>query len=183
MNSSDTPESPRKRIKLSTETQTLTEPKSAELPSSAAIPTVLSYDRAAHAAKEVEVGITHYVSTSTPGFEGLLKKRYTDFLVNEILPNGRVVHLQRLGDAAVSQLDGNSQLAVTPEQNGTEAPFLGVSGSSAMISPPTTKIESSRADKEKAERPADQLVEEGTCPVGLLDLDFAFKLTHAPGFC
>lgn len=42
--------------------------------------------------KELKAGITAYVSPNTPGFSGVLKQRYTDFLVNEILPNGRVLH-------------------------------------------------------------------------------------------
>ncbi|KAL8805974.1 MAG: hypothetical protein Q9182_001631 [Xanthomendoza sp. 2 TL-2023] len=44
--------------------------------------------------KEMQCGIVEYVSPHLPGFTGILKKRYTDFLVNEILPNGRVVHLE-----------------------------------------------------------------------------------------
>jgi hypothetical protein len=44
--------------------------------------------------KESEVGIIGYVSASSEGFTGILKKRYTDFLVNEILPNGEVCHLR-----------------------------------------------------------------------------------------
>ncbi|KAL4898842.1 hypothetical protein BDW74DRAFT_126398 [Aspergillus multicolor] len=43
--------------------------------------------------KEIEVGITEFVSADNEGFAGILKKRYTDFLVNEILPSGKVLHL------------------------------------------------------------------------------------------
>ncbi|KAL5002495.1 pseudouridine synthase [Aspergillus recurvatus] len=43
--------------------------------------------------KEIEVGITEFVSADNEGFVGILKKRYTDFLVNEILPSGKVLHL------------------------------------------------------------------------------------------
>ncbi|KAI9721840.1 MAG: hypothetical protein M1812_002176 [Candelaria pacifica] len=46
--------------------------------------------------KELAVGITEYVSPDAPGFSGILKKRYTDFLVNEIFPSGQVVHLDNL---------------------------------------------------------------------------------------
>ncbi|KAL8827095.1 MAG: hypothetical protein Q9191_003394 [Dirinaria sp. TL-2023a] len=46
--------------------------------------------------KEVECGITEYVDTAVQRFTGVLKKRYTDFLVNEILPSGQVVHLNEL---------------------------------------------------------------------------------------
>ena len=64
--------------------------------------------------KEAECGITEYISPELPGFVGVLKKRsafpvpvivvvlahdrsrYTDFLVNEVLPSGVVVHLDDL---------------------------------------------------------------------------------------
>ena len=46
--------------------------------------------------KEVSCGIIEYVSPRLPGFEGIFKKRYTDFLVNEILPNGKVIHLDNV---------------------------------------------------------------------------------------
>ncbi|KAJ5682972.1 hypothetical protein N7462_006137 [Penicillium macrosclerotiorum] len=44
--------------------------------------------------KEQEVGITEIVTADNEGFSGILKKRYTDFLVNEITPTGEVVHLR-----------------------------------------------------------------------------------------
>ncbi|OWO99807.1 hypothetical protein B2J93_6862 [Marssonina coronariae] len=43
--------------------------------------------------KELEVGIKCFVNEQNPGFGGVLKQRYTDFLVNEIEPSGTVVHL------------------------------------------------------------------------------------------
>ncbi|KAF2816270.1 tRNA pseudouridine synthase D [Mytilinidion resinicola] len=46
--------------------------------------------------KEVRAGITEYVCPENAGFSGILKQRYTDFLVNEILPNGKVLHLESL---------------------------------------------------------------------------------------
>ena len=62
--------------------------------------------------KEATCGITEFVSPDLLGFSGILKKRYafliaticslsnihryTDFLVNEILPSGEVVHLDNL---------------------------------------------------------------------------------------
>eukprot|EP00240_Pyramimonas_obovata_P006842 CAMPEP_0118948974 /NCGR_PEP_ID=MMETSP1169-20130426/48786_1 /TAXON_ID=36882 /ORGANISM="Pyramimonas obovata, Strain CCMP722" /LENGTH=170 /DNA_ID=CAMNT_0006895507 /DNA_START=81 /DNA_END=590 /DNA_ORIENTATION=- len=41
---------------------------------------------------EKDVGITEYVS-SYPGFKGTLKYRYSDFIVNEVDLDGKVVHL------------------------------------------------------------------------------------------
>ncbi|OXV10359.1 hypothetical protein Egran_01880 [Elaphomyces granulatus] len=46
--------------------------------------------------KEAEFGISSFVSSTIQGFSGILKKRYTDFLVNEILPSGEVLHLRSL---------------------------------------------------------------------------------------
>ena len=46
--------------------------------------------------QELNVGITAYASQDRTVFKGILKKRYTDFLVNEILPNGEVLHLRSI---------------------------------------------------------------------------------------
>lgn len=46
---------------------------------------------------EADVGITEYLSPELTGFKGILKQRYTDFLVNEVLPDGNVLHLTDLG--------------------------------------------------------------------------------------
>lgn len=64
-------------------------------------------------AKELEVGITAFIDASRKTFQGILKKRYTDFLVNEILPDGSVLHLR--------QMNTKSLKAVTEQ---VEAPSL-----------------------------------------------------------
>ena len=46
--------------------------------------------------RELAVGISAYVSPEILGFQCSLKQRYTDFLVNEILPNGEVLHLTNI---------------------------------------------------------------------------------------
>ena len=43
--------------------------------------------------REIRAGITEYVCPHNAGFQGTLKQRYTDFLVNEIGLDGEVVHL------------------------------------------------------------------------------------------
>jgi len=43
--------------------------------------------------REVRAGITEYVCPDNLGFTGVLKQRYTDFLVNEIGLDGNVLHL------------------------------------------------------------------------------------------
>ncbi|KAL1643843.1 multisubstrate pseudouridine synthase 7 [Didymella pomorum] len=44
--------------------------------------------------KEVRAGITEYITPDNLGFTGILKQRYTDFLVNEIGLDGKVLHLK-----------------------------------------------------------------------------------------
>ncbi|EME85831.1 uncharacterized protein MYCFIDRAFT_214017 [Pseudocercospora fijiensis CIRAD86] len=44
-------------------------------------------------AQERAVGISVFVKPEVPGFQCVVKQRYTDFLVNEVLPNGEVLHL------------------------------------------------------------------------------------------
>jgi tRNA pseudouridine13 synthase len=44
--------------------------------------------------REVRAGITEYVCPDNLGFTGVLKQRYTDFLVNEIGLDGKVLHLK-----------------------------------------------------------------------------------------
>ncbi|KAI9675728.1 MAG: hypothetical protein M1817_001095 [Caeruleum heppii] len=46
--------------------------------------------------REAQAGITEVVNPGLTRFTGILKQRYTDFLVNEILPSGEVVHLRQL---------------------------------------------------------------------------------------
>ncbi|KAH7128394.1 pseudouridine synthase-like protein TruD/Pus7 [Dendryphion nanum] len=47
--------------------------------------------------RETKAGITEYVSQGNLGFSGVLKQRYTDFLVNEIGLDGNVIHLRSTG--------------------------------------------------------------------------------------
>ncbi|KAI9744129.1 MAG: hypothetical protein M1818_002281 [Claussenomyces sp. TS43310] len=46
--------------------------------------------------REAKAGILQFVNETNPGFSGILKQRYTDFLVNEITPEGHVLHLTNL---------------------------------------------------------------------------------------
>ncbi|TPX36701.1 hypothetical protein SmJEL517_g01223 [Synchytrium microbalum] len=55
---------------------------------------------------ESQVGITAWMNPDMPGFKGILKHRYTDFLVNEIDMDGRVMHLTSLkAPSSVSEKD------------------------------------------------------------------------------
>lgn len=78
-------ESPRKKVKLSSQLDGPNDSMPTMLPTSPI---------AGQIQKELDVGITSYVSSNTPEFSGILKKRYTDFLVNEILPSGEVLHFR-----------------------------------------------------------------------------------------
>lgn len=93
--------------------------------------------------KEAACGITEFVSPDLLGFSGILKKRYdfrisiihiiadliryTDFLVNEILPSGEVVHLDNL--KAPPKPHKNTELSGYPDN-----------ASSAMAAEHETKI-------------------------------------------
>ncbi|KAJ5458637.1 Pseudouridine synthaseTruD [Penicillium sp. IBT 31633x] len=69
----------------------------------------------AQALKEVEVGITEFVSNDTEGFSGILKKRYTDFLVNEITTTGEVVHLRNMDAPNTSNKPAPAPAPKAPE--------------------------------------------------------------------
>lgn len=136
--------------------------------------------------REDEVGIIDYVSTGTPSFRGLLKKRYTDFLVNEILPNGKVVHLRNLGRAAASRLEGNSELPLSSENNGRRASSSNVVDEGHTIFKPVADIDPSNGGKEGLEPAAQALAEstsaESTSAVGLPSLILSFTLIYCLGF-
>ena len=76
-------------------------------------------DVSAQSRREAEVGITELVNPGFPRFSGILKMRYTDFLVNEILPSGEVVHLENLrAPEKVSRGKAKSEVA----QDSTQLP-------------------------------------------------------------
>ncbi|TVY50580.1 Multisubstrate pseudouridine synthase 7 [Lachnellula cervina] len=93
-------EPPRKRQKLSptpnpntTTTTTTTTTTDDNKPTMDHRPSKLDVVGETSDGKEAEVGILHFVNASNPGFSGVLKQRYTDFLVHEIDLDGTVIHL------------------------------------------------------------------------------------------
>ncbi|KAJ8064394.1 hypothetical protein OCU04_006736 [Sclerotinia nivalis] len=72
-------------------------------------------------AQEVRSGILHYVNKKNPGFQGILKQRYTDFLVNEISLGGEVVHLKDIKAPQIHQnrnaANANTVLADIVDEN------------------------------------------------------------------
>ncbi|KAA6412201.1 MAG: pseudouridine synthase Pus7 [Lasallia pustulata] len=116
MEDSELQQSPRKRQKTmdgrsnqSDQGATVPAAMASEPPSAAALP---QSSRNEQLSKEAEVGITEFVSPDLPGFSGILKKRYTDFLVNEILPSGQVVHLDNLKLPARRQQEKNRETEI-----------------------------------------------------------------------
>ncbi|GAB7360000.1 hypothetical protein MBLNU230_g7525t1 [Neophaeotheca triangularis] len=102
---SDTEENPRKRQRLDTANTTatntgedtnMTEPS--EPTATKAQPPAPQEPAMSQSQQEQAVGITAYASPDAPGFGCVVKQRYTDFLVNEILPSGEVLHLVDTGD-------------------------------------------------------------------------------------
>ncbi|KAF2485593.1 pseudouridine synthase, partial [Neohortaea acidophila] len=72
--------------------------------------------------QERAVGITTLVAPNVPGFRCTIKSRYTDFLVNEISPEGKVLHLtdlkpKRLEQDKGKKPDGNAAV----RSNGVES--------------------------------------------------------------
>jgi tRNA pseudouridine13 synthase len=132
-------ESRRKRLKLSDDASR--DEPSLSIPPSAPTP------EDAQTVKEAEVGITKFVSPDTPGFLGIVKKRcgsciflaardssliigflsrrYTDFLVNEILLDGTVLHLKSLS------VPSSSKPEKKPEKKPDQQPTAADTGNGA----------------------------------------------------
>ncbi|PFH52814.1 hypothetical protein AMATHDRAFT_73940 [Amanita thiersii Skay4041] len=51
---------------------------------------------------EHDVGISEYISRDVPQIEGVIKQRFTDFLVYEVDLDGRVIHLNDIGKPKIS---------------------------------------------------------------------------------
>jgi hypothetical protein len=170
MNPPEDLESPRKKVKFSAETEQPAQQEPA-VSSAEASAKMLLQDLTSSTSKEAEVGITDYVSAESPGFRGLLKKRYTDFLVNEILPNGQVVHLQRLGSTPVSQIDGDFPPAVSSERNGTRVQSSATAASGSTIEPPTAKLEAPSNLGASSEQLKHQQLEGDAMPVSSLGFE------------
>lgn len=73
-------------------------------------------------AQERAVGISVYVRPEYPGFRCTVKQRYTDFLVNEVQPNGEVLHLTEVsGDQDRKRKRGEEDDASRKKQRADEA--------------------------------------------------------------
>lgn len=108
--------------------------------------------------REVRAGITEYVCAGNLGFRGVLKRRYTDFLVNEIMGDGRVLHLRVAGieagvngevmkrDEAKPESEADAKAAVE-EKESTDVAQKD-EGAAAEGKPAETRIEGATEIKE-----------------------------------
>ncbi|GAA5861466.1 hypothetical protein JCM3774_000257 [Rhodotorula dairenensis] len=67
---------------------------------------VLAHSIGKRAANEDEVGITQYVSPDVEPFSGIIKHRFTDFLVNEVGLDGQVVRLRDIDGPRANRKNG-----------------------------------------------------------------------------
>ena len=133
MDDNDLPASPRKKLKAHHEMHTeIDNQLASDVPSATHKQPATDSDTEDKLDKEAQCGIIQYVSPNLPGFTGILKKRYTDFLVNEILPNGQVIHLDNLKGPSeqeqLSQAPSNSSREqksreLAPVAEGAPSPF------------------------------------------------------------
>ncbi|RUS20161.1 pseudouridine synthase [Endogone sp. FLAS-F59071] len=69
--------------------------------------------------READVGITEYLDTSIPGWSGVIKQRFTDFMVNEVDLNGDIVHLRDMAlpraASAIEELEEEPETPLSEE--------------------------------------------------------------------
>ena len=66
--------------------------------------------------KEEDVGITEFMSPENPGFKCVLKHRYSDFLVNEIGLDGKVVWIKEADSAIQEKKDEDKKAEELTEE-------------------------------------------------------------------
>ncbi|CAN6611080.1 multisubstrate pseudouridine synthase 7 [Trichomonascus vanleenenianus] len=71
---------------------------------------------------EPDVGIVEYIAPELTGFKGIIKQRYTDFLVNEIGLDGKVVHLVDLGPRDGTPVEEKKEKAKEGEKKAIPEP-------------------------------------------------------------
>ena len=70
--------------------------------------------------KEEEVGITEFMCPENPGFKCVLKHRYSDFIVNEISMDGKVVWIKESQEDISSILAENKEVEKSDKEELTE---------------------------------------------------------------
>ncbi|GBE79670.1 pseudouridine synthase [Sparassis latifolia] len=86
---------------------------------------------------ETDVGISEYVGHDVPQIEGIIKQRFTDFLVFEVDLESQVIHLKSLGkpeSSPKSKSDAKVTEPLSPEASTSSAGPRSVSNGSAIKS-------------------------------------------------
>jgi tRNA pseudouridine13 synthase len=164
---------PAKRARLDdNSTSTLAAETSAPAPQAAAIAPIAAIDTDLE--REVRAGITEYVCPDNLGFTGVLKQRYTDFLVNEIGLDGQVLHLkstdvpqkeskkvqakQSNGPAPKKEQPAEAKVVVREENGDAPMPDVVIAEAGAQSAP--VKTEETPVQEEKdAKQEGDQQIE------------------------
>jgi len=98
--------------------------------------------------EEADVGIVCY-TTNVPGFRGVLKQRYTDFIVNEVDFDGKVVHLTCLDSPTEEKKVSQESSMLTNEVSSKECQLNSVNSSEYSIHVETFKNLAGESDAEK----------------------------------
>ncbi|XP_033745406.1 pseudouridylate synthase 7 homolog [Pecten maximus] len=69
--------------------------------------------------KETDVGILAFIS-DLPGFQGIIKQRFSDFIVNEVNEKGEVVHLKTLSTKSVPDTETDKSVPDTETANSVQ---------------------------------------------------------------
>ena len=118
--------------------------------------------------REVRAGITEYICPDNLGFTGVLKQRYTDFLVNEIGLDGQVLHLrstevkrkenkQHNGKAVnggAAENDSTKGAQVEAKEEKDDADMLDVTNGAGAAQNDTVKVEAAPENVNTAEKDA-----------------------------
>lgn len=120
--------------------------------------------------KEERAGITEYICPENLGFTGILKQRYTDFLVNEIGLDGQVLHLKST-QVEKRKKDVKAEVPMEAETVKPEEKIDIVEDSEAIAAPAATAAV-------KEEKPAEP--EQPTKAVDVVEGEETFSITAAP---
>ncbi|KAH7887645.1 tRNA pseudouridine synthase D [Phlebopus sp. FC_14] len=95
---------------------------------------------------ESDVGISEYISRGILPINGIIKQRFTDFLVNEVDLDHQVVHIKSL-DKPASSPKKEKTSEITPEQTSTDGPLPAASGG------PSTQADAGPSESSKVTLP------------------------------
>ncbi|KAF2797165.1 tRNA pseudouridine synthase D [Melanomma pulvis-pyrius CBS 109.77] len=107
-------ERPQKRARLDSSLSPTLKPSASSAPPPQLLPPTApialgAASRLSDIDREIRAGITEYVCPENLGFTGVLKQRYTDFLVHEIGLDGEVLHLRQIGAGDVGKKEGKKE--------------------------------------------------------------------------